>query len=764
MSRALSTILMSVALAAIWPSTVAAQTMPSCKTWSITPTPHEIDPPPGSATDAPRRLFAKADSGSFVELTCDSAQLFAEEVELDRAGDILRARGQVAFIDGAQRITAERLEFNTRTKLGSFWNAQGIMEVSGKANPQSILGTTEADAYFFAERIDKIGVDRYRMTNGRLTTCVQATPRWEFESSSVVMVRDRHAVMRNAVLRIKDVPVLYLPWMYYPINKDNRATGFLMPSWGSSALRGQMFSSAFFWAINRSQDATVRYDFSSGLGKGYGLEYRYVGAPGSFGSISGSMLTGKSGTPGALITSKVYSVSGDLVQQLPLRLILRGTTNYTNSMFTQQVTQTSLYLSTLSYRSANANLRGSYGRVVADAEAGITDTFYSPTSGTRTGSAPRIGATFASSPIGRSQLYFGSTAEFFAIRRQYVIGDPKTKANVNRIDFNPTMRLPVSRLAFLNLTLSGGFRFTRWDKQTSGAALVSTPLQRQLFDLRADVRGPTVVRIFNTPGSKYATRWKHLVEPTFSITKNTAFDKFKQVPQYDYTDLIVGGVTSMSYGLANRLLAKRPSAAGGAAIAQEIASIQVQQTYYSNALASTYDTTYTSAAYTASKWSPIAISGSVSPFKAFSNSVRIEYDGRLKGVRSIGLNSGLNTTVFTATGGWSRTSLLTQDAKTLKVTKTSIYDGLNFSASAHTVDNKLRASWAWTYDLVRKQQIQQSYTAQIMSQCCGVAAEYQVYNLGTFALNGLSQDKRFNLSFSLAGIGTFSNLLGAFGR
>lgn len=58
-----------------------------------------------------------------------------------------------------------------------------------------------------------------------------------------------------------------------------------------------MFSSAFFWAINRSQDATLRYDYSSGLGKGYGLQDPYIGAPGSFGSVDGSVLTGKSGTP-----------------------------------------------------------------------------------------------------------------------------------------------------------------------------------------------------------------------------------------------------------------------------------------------------------------------------------------------------------------------------------------------------------------------------------------------------------------------------------
>ena len=42
--------------------------------------------------------------------------------------------------------------------------------------------------------------------------------------------------------------------------------------------------------------------------------------------------------------------------------------------------------------------------------------------------------------------------------------------------------------------------------------------------------------------------------------------------------------------------------------------------------------------------------------------------------------------------------------------------------------------------------------------------EYQSYNLqGSFSTLGINEDHRFNLSFTLAGIGTFSNLFGAFG-
>ena len=45
----------------------------------------------------------------------------------------------------------------------------------------------------------------------------------------------------------------------------------------------------------------------------------------------------------------------------------------------------------------------------------------------------------------------------------------------------------------------------------------------------------------------------------------------------------------------------------------------------------------------------------------------------------------------------------------------------------------------------------------------GINIEYQTYNLGGASSFVVPQDHRFNLSFTLAGIGTFSNFFGAFG-
>ena len=106
---------------------------------------------------------------------------------------------------------------------------------------------------------------------------------------------DDYAIARNTVLQVKGVPVMYLPIIYYPIQDDERATGFLLPTYGTSTLRGQAISNAFFWAIGRSQDATFFHDWFTKAGQGVGAEYRYVSGAQSFGQRPGPALLPEGG-------------------------------------------------------------------------------------------------------------------------------------------------------------------------------------------------------------------------------------------------------------------------------------------------------------------------------------------------------------------------------------------------------------------------------------------------------------------------------------
>jgi hypothetical protein len=87
---------------------------------------------------------------------------------------------------------------------------------------------------------------------------------------------------------------------------------------------------------------------------------------------------------------------------------------------------------------------------------------------------------------------------------------------------------------------------------------------------------------------------------------------------------------------------------------------------------------------------------------------------------------------------------------------------LTASTTWRTAQNHLGVTYSFHYDMLRKDFLQQRYFVYYNAQCCGVLAEYQTFNLAGVRTR-VPQDKRFNLSFTLAGIGTFSNFLGAFG-
>src|SRR4029077_3900955 len=192
------------------------------------------------------------------------------------------ATGNVVFTQGTNRITAERADFNTSTRLGTFYNAWGMATVQppkqtarpGAVAPPTMPGQ-ETVVYFFGETIEKLGPKKYKITKGGFSTCVQPTPRWDLHAGTVILNVDHYTVLKQAVLSVKGVPMLYLPILYYPTKREDRATGFLLPAYGSSTLRGQTFHNAFFWAINRSQDATIMHDWFSKTGQGVGTEYRY---------------------------------------------------------------------------------------------------------------------------------------------------------------------------------------------------------------------------------------------------------------------------------------------------------------------------------------------------------------------------------------------------------------------------------------------------------------------------------------------------------
>jgi LPS-assembly protein len=290
-----------------------------------------------------------------IELVTQGIRFSADVADYYDDQHRLVAVGNVVFVTPSSRISADKSDFDTRSRTGTFFNAFGSASVSDKVDT-SFFGGQEPDAFFYGETIEKIGVDRYRIKKGAFTTCVQPTPRWEIVAGTVTLTVDKRAVLKNAVLKVKDVPLFYVPAMYYPINKEDRSTGFLLPVYGTSTIRGTSFSNAFFWAINRSQDLTLLHDWFTRTGQGYGSEYRYIASSGSNGEFRIYRLNERESTfqqNGQDVTQPArqsFEIRTNVVQSLPGGFKARGSVDYFSDVTVQQQYQMDLYNATLRTR------------------------------------------------------------------------------------------------------------------------------------------------------------------------------------------------------------------------------------------------------------------------------------------------------------------------------------------------------------------------------------------------------------------------------
>jgi LPS-assembly protein len=695
-----------------------------------------------------------------VRVDCDDTQFFAEYVEIFQDRNRVVATRNVTAVSPSARISAERMEFDTKMKTGVFYNADGIASLGDRVD-RSMFGTQEPDAMFRGREIHKIGPKKYRIVGGAFTTCVQPTPRWELVSGSATLNLDDYALLKNSVFRVKNVPLFYLPMFYYPIQEDDRATGFLIPTYGTSTFRGQSLSNAFFWAISRSQDATFLHDWFSKAGQQVGGEYRYVAAPGSTGSLRTSFIDeeAQAAADGGAVTDpgREYRVEGGMTQTLGGRWRARANANFFSNAGTEQLYQQDVYRATQSTRTFGGNISGGFREFMLSGTVDRIDylnTSGTSTSITTTGSLPRINFSRAERRMGKSPLYFGLNSDYVSIIRSQSLDDvTQSDSGLSRIEVTPTVRIPFTKVPFFTVNSTVGWRGTYWTESLEGSAQVPESLKRQYFDFNSRITGPVFMRIFNPP-REGATKFKHVIEPSFSIRRVTPFDVYPQIVKLESSDYEVPNTTRLSYGLTNRLYAKKESS-------REVLNVSILQSYYSNEEAALYDPQYQTgfSGRPRSKYGPVVLQARTSPADAFQTDFKTEWDHASTTFQSFAANGLVNGANVQATGGWSQLRTPPDPLTPGAVTVTNSHY-LNASVTVRQATNRVGGTYMFNYDLLRDSFLQQRYFAYYNAQCCGFLVEYQTFN---FTAGRIPQDRRFNVSFTLAGIGTFSNFLGAFG-
>ena len=724
-----------------------------------------------------------------VELKLGDTTLYADEVEIFTDKDLIVARGNVTLAQMNNRLSADNGEFNYKTKLGTFHTASGIASIkpplqtptAGIAVPGAL--NQETDVYFAGEIVEKIGPRKYKITNGGFTTCVQPTPRWEMKAGEVILNIEHYTFLRNAVFNVKGVPLLYTPVMYYPTKKEDRSTGILLPTVGQTTLRGESIHDAFFWVLNRSQDATFMHDWFSKTGQGYGAEYRYNYGAQETGFLKAYTERQHSADyvldDGEVQTnpgSTSYQLQGAASQMLPGRIMARGRIDYFSSLQEAQSLNMNYASAYTNQRSFGGNAVGAWGAYSMNATFDHTEWFSSQTASATSGSWPKFDFSRNEKIIPGTPLYFSATGEYASLLRnqQDTSVDYELNQDVTRLDFNPQIRFPFKKWQWFTVNSTLAWRETHYSRSlefnpadNSFDKVVDTNVNRQFVTMSTQIVGPVFTRVFDTPDNGYAEKFKHTIEPFLNITRNSSIDNFNNIIQIDGTDTIYGGTTQLAYGVHNRFYAKRSLAPGQRSQPREILDVDVQQTYYTQAAASQFDPRYSTSTYTttvnpnASNFSPILISVRAMPTDQINATTSIEIDSRYLALRQVSAGGSYSwTNRITTTASWSKRAFIEQLPDFNN--PASLSQSISAQTSVHTKDNKFGGIYSFNYDVLAGQMLNQRISGFYNSQCCGIAVEYQSFNYGGVTSNlGVTSDHRFFLSFTLAGLGNFSPFNGA---
>ena len=232
-----------------------------------------------------------------------SVYLIGDDMQADEDGTLrLQGNAQVRRIDSV--VKGDRIDYNEKTgqvrvrgnglimRDGSIVRSPEFdynldAETGRMTMPEFWLGATGGSGT--ATEADILSSNHMRLSKVAYSGCPCPDPAWYIKSPKVDLYsKENEGVARNGVLYFKGVPLLYSPYLTFPLRKE-RKSGFLMPTYGMSTRSGMDISVPYYLNLAPNYDATLTPRVMLKRGAMLGGEFRYLGDTFS-GELTGNYL------------------------------------------------------------------------------------------------------------------------------------------------------------------------------------------------------------------------------------------------------------------------------------------------------------------------------------------------------------------------------------------------------------------------------------------------------------------------------------------
>jgi len=195
-----------------------------------------------------------------VQIRMGQRLMTADEAKVDAEKRSVKVSGRTEYLDPTVHVTGEG---------GSFANGNGDFT---SASFELVDGSGRGAATSAQLQNESV----INLQGVRYTVCPPGNEDWQLKADSISL--DQETSMgtgRNVRLDFKGVPILYTPWISFPVG-DQRKSGLLFPAFGSGGKTGTQIVVPWYWNIAPNYDATITSRWFSSRGFRIDPEFRYL--------------------------------------------------------------------------------------------------------------------------------------------------------------------------------------------------------------------------------------------------------------------------------------------------------------------------------------------------------------------------------------------------------------------------------------------------------------------------------------------------------
>ncbi|HEV2270310.1 MAG TPA: LPS assembly protein LptD [Steroidobacteraceae bacterium] len=203
---------------------------------------------------------------------------------------VLSLKGHVVVRQGARTIRANQLQYNQknnslRTQGGIDYTDQ-LVHVTGSGGSYSPTAGAQFESASFnlvqrsargaAKEMQLSPQGLIRLEHVTFTTCPVNDQSWVLRATRISLdTHKRVGTGRGARIDFKGVPILYLPWVSFPLG-DQRKSGFLFPTVGNTSRGGTEVAVPYYFNIEPNIDLTLEPTEYTRRGPDVGGDFRYL--------------------------------------------------------------------------------------------------------------------------------------------------------------------------------------------------------------------------------------------------------------------------------------------------------------------------------------------------------------------------------------------------------------------------------------------------------------------------------------------------------